>query len=94
MGQDWPSSFEIQINQSTLPYVVISMNFQLAVYTVFLIVTKENAPGFTKNKLTMRPYYMTLYYTAAFFVQMIFAVMIKNKTLYVLDIVNLAKLSF
>jgi hypothetical protein len=69
------------------------MNFQLAVYTVFLIVTKENAPGFTKNKLTMRPYYMTLYYTAALFVQMFFAVMIKNKTLYVLNIVNLAKLS-
>lgn len=70
----------------------MSLNFLLAVYTVFLIVTKENAPRFTSNKLTMRPYYLTLTYTAAFTIQMLFAILLETHTLYVLNMVNLVKL--
>lgn len=67
MAIDWKYIFAIgDIDDSWLSCVVLSMIFDLAVYTVFLIVTKENAPSFTCNKLTMRPYYLILIYSAVF----------------------------
>ena len=94
MAINWERIFAIgDINHTWLPYIVISMIFCLAVYTMFLIVIKENSPHFTCNRLTMRPYYLTLVYTVVFTIQMLFAVLIENNTLYVLNMVNVTKFS-
>jgi hypothetical protein len=87
--------FTVDINedQHYLPFFVMALTIMLAIFTVALIVVKSNSPNFTSNKLTMSTHYMTLLYTAALMIQMILAVSFLNDQLYLLNLVNLVKMS-
>ena len=84
---------QIEIKASWLQCVVFALIISLAVFCVYLIATIKYAPGFTQNKLTLRPYTILLIYTGVFLIQSVIATVFETMTLWVLIPINVLKMS-
>ena len=65
----------------------------LDVLTTYLLVKVKYAPGSTRNKLTLRPYYLLLMYSVVFMIQMTVTIVFEHPNLIVLCFINLIKMS-